>query len=164
MNLSLNRNLITLGIAVFTILVAGILVYGYLLKEHQTWHLIVEDPRDNIEYYRIKVRSGDYFTLTCRNSVSKSLVQGTFVINGDRQFEPLTTEFTSYGPGLPLDFLEEYVIEGDVITVFHSEDPRDSIRLWVTPYTEETIYLDDMAYPLGELTKTNLLLNIFISK
>ncbi|MFU8793992.1 MAG: hypothetical protein ACNA7Z_01285 [Dethiobacteria bacterium] len=162
----MNRKMALLVIISFTIMVmvAGIFYYSYLLMERQTWHLVVEDPRDNVEYYFIKIKPGDHFTLTCRNSVSKSLVTGTFAITTKGQFEPLTTAFTSYGPGLPLDFLEEYEIEGNVITVMHSEEPRDSIRLWVTPSTEETFYLNNMAYPLGELTDTYLLVYIYVSK
>lgn len=131
---------------------------------NQNLHLLIEDPRTGKQYYTIPVSPGDLFTLTYRNSVSKSVVIGTFAITGARLIEPLTTAFTSYGPGLPFDFMEDHQIKDGVITVFHDEEPRPELRLWVTPLTEEKITINNRDYPLGSLTEAHLLLNISVAR
>ena len=151
-------------LAVTAVLLAGILVAGLFVFGNRTWSLLVEDPRSENLYYNIEVKPGDILTFSCRNSVSKSVVTGTFVITGEGLIEPLTTAFTSYGPGLPMDFVEEYLIEDGVVTVFHNEAPRDNIRLWVTQQTEETLYLRNQAYPLWNLSENHLLLEISTRK
>jgi hypothetical protein len=143
---------------------AGIYLVSYYSRANQELNLVIEDPRTGVQYYSISVVPGDCFTLTCRNSVSKSVVKGSFAINNSRQIVPLTTAFTSYGPGLPFDFMEEYQIKDGVVPVFHDEEPREELRLWVTPLTEEMVSLNNRDYPLGKLTKTNLLLTIFVEK
>jgi len=77
---------------------------------------------------------------------------------------PIQTSFTAYGPGLPMEFTEEYSIDNGVITVYHHEESRDYLRLWVTPLTEETLTVNSRVFPLGELTDTHLLLTIRIVK
>jgi len=154
--------LMTVLIALF--FSTGIFVIYQFILANQNLNLLIEDPRTDTQYYNISVIPGDLFTLTYRNSVSKSVVIGTFAINKARQIEPLTTAFTSYGPGLPFDFMEDYQIKDGVITVFHDEEPRTELRLWVTPLTEETITIHNRDYPLGGLTKTHLLLNISVTR
>ena len=148
--------------AFFIVLLAGILLAGPLFFSSGTHSLLVKDPRNEAVYYNVEVKSGDIFTFTCRNSVSKSVVTGTFMITGEGLIEPLTTVFTAYGPGLPIDFMEEYVIEDGAVTIFHKEEPRENIRLWVSPQTEETIYLHNQVYPLSTLSESPLLLQIYL--
>jgi len=152
-----------LTIAVIIVLLAGIFVASLFIFGDRNWRLIVEDPRCETLYYSVKVKPGDILKLTCRNSVSKSVVTSTFLITGEGLIEPLTTAFTAYGPGLPMEFVEEYVIEDGVITVFHKEELRDYLRLWVNQQTEETIYLNNQPYPLWTLSEKHLLLVISIS-
>jgi hypothetical protein len=156
----------TIFIVILTLLVvsAGLYLVIQYFRTNQELSLVIEDPRTGTEYYSLSVKPGDRFTLTCRNSVSKSLVKGNFMINDQRQIQPLTTSFTSYGPGLPFDFMEEYQIKEGIITVFHNELPREELRLWVTPLTEEMVTFNNRDYPLGSLTETNLLLTIFVEK
>ena len=149
-------------IAVITVLLAGIFVAGLFIFGDRTWRLLVEDPRSETLYYSVEVKPGDILKFTCRNSVSKSVVTGTFIITGEGLIEPLTTAFTAYGPGLPMEFVEKHIIEDGVITVFHNEEPRDNLRLWVNQQTEETIYLNNQPYPLWTLSENHLLLEISI--
>jgi hypothetical protein len=151
-----------LALAVMAALLLGAFFGSKILFADHTWSLSIEDPRSNEVYYQLQVKPEEVLTLSCRNSVSKSLVTGTFIITGKKQIKPLTTAFTAYGPGLPMDFVEEYVIADGVITVFHNEEPRDSIRIWVNRQTEETIYLKGQTYPLWTLSDNPLLLNIYI--
>lgn len=151
-------------IAVIIVLLAGILAAGLFVFGGQTWRLLVEDPRNETLYYSIEVEPGDILKFTCRNSVSKSVVTGTFQITDEGLIDPRTTAFTVYGPGLPMEFVEEYLIEDGVITVFHNEEPRENIRLWVNQQTEETIYLHDRPYPLWTLSENHLLLEISIKR
>ena len=143
---------------------AGLYLANHYYRSNQDLNLVIEDPRTGDQYYSISVRPGDHFTLTCRNSVSKSIVKGSFMVDHNRHIKPLTTAFTSYGPGLPFDFMEEYQIKEGIITVFHDQESREDLRLWVTPLTEERITLNNRDYPLGALTETNLLLTIFVAK
>lgn len=133
-------------------------------KGNATWYLLIEDPRSETLYYRIAITGGDTFKLTCRNSVSKSLVTGTFSVTDKGLLNPIQTSFTAYGPGLPMEFTEEYSIKNGIITVHHHEEPRDHLLLWVTPLTEETLTVNSSEFPLGELTETHLLLTIRIVK
>jgi hypothetical protein len=159
--LKINK-LILLALAVLTALLVGAYFGSEIVLADRTWNLSVEDPRSGEVYYKMKVKPDQVLTLSCRNSVSKSVVTGTFVITGEKKIKPLTTAFTAYGPGLPMDFVEDYVIENGVITIFHQEEPRDSIRIWVNRQTEETIYLNGQAYPLWTFTDNPLLLNIYV--
>jgi hypothetical protein len=153
---------ILLALTVLSALLLGAFLCSELLFADRIWSLSVEDPRSGKVYYQLEVKPEQILTLSCRNSVSKSVVTGTFIITGEKLIKPVTTAFTAYGPGLPMDFVEEYVIENGVITIFHQEEPRDSIRIWVNRQTEETIYLNGQAYPLWNFTESALLLNIYI--
>ena len=151
-------------ITFLTLLAVGVLFFPSSKEGNATWYLLIEDPRSETLYYRIAITGGDTFKLTCRNSVSKSLVTGTFGVTDEGLLNPIQTSFTAYGPGLPFDFMEEYQIEEGIIIVFHDEEPREDLRLWVTPLTEEMVTLKNSNYPLGSLTETNLLLTIFVDK
>jgi hypothetical protein len=162
MNKCKTTKLLLLTLAVLSALLVGAYFGSKILLADRSWNLSVEDPRSGEVYYQLRVRPDEVLTLSCRNSVSKSVVTGTFIITGEKLIKPLTTDFTAYGPGLPMDFVEEYAIENGVITVFHNEEPRDSIRLWVNRQTEETIYLKGQAYPLWTFSDNPLLLNIYV--
>ncbi len=112
------------------------------------WQLQATDPRSEVIYYSIPLKTGSSFTLRYRHSVSSSQVSGTFEITAEGEFKPLLTRYSSFGPGLPLDYYEDYAVENGIITVYHKEESRREIRLWVTPLTEEVIIIDDRAYPL----------------
>jgi hypothetical protein len=153
---------ILLVLAVLTVLLLGVFLGSELIFTDRIWNLSVEDPRSGKVYYQLEVKPDEILTLSCRNSVSKSVVTGTFIITGEKLIKPMTTAFTAYGPGLPMDFVEDYVIENGVITIFHNEEPRDSIRIWANRQTEETIYLNGQAYPLWTFSDDSLLLNIYV--
>jgi len=159
----LNKKVFLPFILLIVVLLAGILLPNIPFAGNRAWSLRVADPRDRVVYYDLEVKAGDIFSFSLRNSVSKSVVSGTFLITEEGLIKPLTTAFTSYGPGLPFDFLEDYLIEDGVITVFHHDPPRDKIRLWVTPQTEETIYLHDQVYPLSTLSESSILLEIWVA-
>lgn len=112
------------------------------------WELQVTDPRSGMICYSIPLRTGATFALNYRHSVSGSPVSGTFEITADGELKPLSTVYLSFGPGLPLDYYEDYEVANGVITVYHKEEPRREIRIWVTPLTEEVIIIDDRKYPL----------------
>ncbi|MDW7740499.1 MAG: DUF1850 domain-containing protein [Bacillota bacterium] len=157
------RILILYATLAVIILGAGIILTALFLEQQvfkADWMLIIENPRTENFYYQIPVNTGESFTLSLRNSVSKSMVTGTFLVTRSGLIKPYTTEFTSYGPGLPMDFLEEVKIENGIITVFHNEAPREHLLLWVSPQTEETIIIYDQAYPLFTLSDSHQLLKI----
>ncbi len=128
------------------------------------WQMIVKDPRSDIIYYSIPVKTMEEFTLIYRHSVSLSTVEGTFLITPEGRIKPLTTTFSTYGPGLPVDYAERYSIEDGLITVHSEEEPREEIRLWVSPQTEEKITLQGRVYDLAGLSESNLLLEITIEQ
>jgi hypothetical protein len=146
------------------ILVAGILFIVSCSNDDPAWKLEISDPRNEISYYSIPVSPGDRFTLSYRHSVSGSEVSGIFQLTGDGKIRPMTTTFSSFGPGLPLDSYEIYSIENGMITVFHEEEPRDEIRIWVTPMTEETIIISNHKYPLYRFAEDQKLFKINLAR
>ncbi len=122
--------------------------------------LVVVDPRCEKVYHELEVEPETVFLIRYRHSVSGSLVKGSFTINNYEEIKPLTTEYSSFGPGLPLEQYENYSIEDGLITVYHDDEPRDLIRLWVSPYTEETLIVDELEIPLYKPEISHLLLEI----
>jgi len=144
------------------LLLAGVLIQMSCSGANVSRHLIIKDPRSENIFYSLAVEADDTFSLRYRHSVSGSPVEGTFNITEQGKIKPLTTSFTSYGPGLPIDYMELYVIEDGLVTVYHEEEPRDYIRLWVSPQTEEVLYLDEGSYPLSAFSEEHLLIEISI--
>jgi hypothetical protein len=137
---------------VFSIIIcltlAGSLLSGINNPADPGWQLQATDPRSGITYYSIPLVTGSSISLRYRHSVSGSQVNGTFELTAEGELKPLSTEFLSFGPGLPFDYYEDYKVENGVITVYHNEEPRCEIRLWVTPLTEEVMIIDGKDYPL----------------
>jgi hypothetical protein len=138
----------SLLIIIICLTLAGSLLSCINQPAETGWHLQVIDPHSEIVYYSLPLKTGSSFTLKYRHSVSGSPVSGTFELTTEGELRPLSTEFLSFGPGLPLDYYEDYKIEKGVITVYHNEEPRREIRLWVTPLTEEVMIIDGQEYPL----------------
>lgn len=144
------------------LLLAGVLIQMSCSGANVSRHMIIKDPRSETVFYSLAVEVDDTFSLRYRHSVSGSPVEGAFYITERGKIKPLTTSFTSYGPGLPIDYMESYVIEDGLVTVYHEEEPRGCIRLWVSPQTEEVLYLNESAYSLSELSEDHLLIEISI--
>ena len=132
--------------------------------QSDSWQLIITEPNSNTELYKLEVASGSEFELSYRHSVSGSMVSGTFKMTSQGMIQPLTTSYSSFGPGLPLDYAEEYTIEDGVVTVHHQEEPRERLRLWVSTVTEETITINDLCYPLYSETESHRLVEIFLDQ
>ncbi len=154
-------NLIT-ELAVIFSLLAGIFMQTSCAGLTNSMQMVIKDPRSETVYYSLDIKPGATFTLRYRHSVSGSPVEGTFFITRNGKIKPITTTYSSFGPGLPMDYAENYTIENGLITVYHDEDPRDHIRLWVSPQTEEMILLNDRKYPLSTLAESHLLLDIAV--
>lgn len=155
---NLYRNIYNLTMAVSALVVLLFIVSCDLSEEYLM--LTVTDPRSGTVYHKMEIESNTEFELRYRHSVSGSLVQGTFLVNDRKLIEPISSKYTSFGPGLPLDSGEDYVIEDGKITVYHDEEPRESIRLWVSSYTEETLIIDELEIPLYKPEVSHLLLEI----
>ena len=151
------------GYCFFVVLLLGVLFIPACRSNKTDWCLIIEDPRCETVFYSLPIDPGDILSLSYRHSVSRSIVEGTFILTSTGKIEPETTSYTAYGPGLPVERYVDWKIKDGVITVYHEEEPRDSIRLWVTDLTEETIHLHDKSYPLFTLSGTNLLLEIYLA-
>ena len=151
-------------IGLFAVLLIGIFLLLACDRENQSLLMQIKDPRCETVFYEIEVEPGAVFTLSYRHSVSSSAVKGAFMLTTEGTIKPLTTVYSSFGPGLPLDYMN-YSIENGLITVYHDEDPRENIRLWVSPQTEEVIYVNDHSYSLSTLADSHLLLDIaFVKK
>ncbi len=131
-------------------------------EQTSSWQLIINEPNSNESLYKIEVTSGSEFELSYRHSVSGSMVYGTFKLTSEGMIQPVTTSYSSFGPGLPLDYAEEYTIENGVVTVHHQEEARERIRIWVSAITEETITINDQSYPLYSETENHRLIEIFL--
>ncbi len=144
-------------------LLAGAILLFYLLQASPPLSLIIENPGTKEVHYAIPCLPGDVFTLAYRHSVSKSMVYGTFALTQRGGIKPLTTSFSSFGPGLPwLDEGVEHTIADGKFTVQHDEEPREEIRLWVSPLTEDSISLNGVTYGLASLADEPVLLRIHV--
>jgi len=157
-NSSIYQCIYKLSITVSAILILLLLVSCE--DPDENLHLTVTDPRCGKVYQHLEVEPETIFVLRYRHSVSGSLVKGSFLINNHKEIEPLTTEYRSFGPGLPLDHWENYSIEDGLITVYHDDEPREKIRLWVSSYTEETLIVNEQEIPLYQPDISHLLLEI----
>lgn len=129
------------------------------------WLLTVSTPKDSRVRYRLPVKEGDVFSLRYTHSVTKREVAGTFVVTGDGGIKPLTTIFDAFGPGLPyLDGSLPYVEEGGFYIVFHNEEPRDKISLFVSPLTGERLIVGNRELALAAFQEEPLLIHIYLKK
>ena len=157
-NRSICQYIYNLSMTVSAILI--LLLLASCGEPDEKLHLTVTDPRCGTVYQQLEVESETIFVLRYRHSVSGSLVEGRFLISENSMIEPLSTEYTSFGPGLPLDRWESYKIEDGLVTVYHEEEARETIRLWVSSYTEETLIVNELEIPLYRPEISHLLLEI----
>jgi hypothetical protein len=151
-------------ILLFLIPVSLLLVYGFcLVSQPDPWQLVVRASALDEINYTFPVEKNDRFDLSYIHSVSNRPVSGTFVITDRAKIKPLTTKFDSFGPGLPdLDSSIEYEIRDGLIIVYHDEDPREQIRLFVSPLTGEKLIIHGKEYDLTFRKESPLLIEIFI--
>jgi hypothetical protein len=157
----------TVGTRIFLLLaftILGIAVIAGCQGYNKPWHLLVRDPDNTAVFFTWEVEPGSAFMLSYRHSVSNSMVLGTFLITDQGLIQPLTTSYSTFGPGLPLDYVEKYTIDDGIVTVYHQEKPREYLKLWVSPQTEESILIEDQSYPLFKLTESHLLVEISVEK
>ncbi len=129
------------------------------------WHLTVATPGDGRVRHSLPVKEGDVFSLRYTHSVTGREVAGTFAVTEDGRIKPLTTTFDSFGPGLPhLDGSLPYLKEEGVYTVFHDEEPRDRISLFVSPLTGERLIVGNRELVLAVFHEEPLLVHIFLKK
>jgi hypothetical protein len=159
----INRKLLFLLILAIALLILPSINTG-CQQRGGDWQMIIKAPHSDTIHYRIPVRPMDEFTLRYRHSVSLSSVEGIFLITTEGTIQPLTTTFSTYGPGLPVDSTGDYSIEDGLITVYSDEEPREKIRLWVSPQTEEKIVFRDREYNLSSLSGDHLLLEITVEQ
>ncbi len=154
--------------ATLLFLFMGVLVIILLLLSYfpmTKLQLIVEAPREDRVIYSIPIEYGDVFEMSYLHSVSKQAVQGSFEITETGKIKPLTTKFDSFGPGLPeLDSSVNYDLQNGKFVVYHEEDPREEIRLFVAPLTDDRLLLDGKEYPLTTHFESPALLKIYISQ
>lgn len=125
-------------------------------------HLVVETPGDDEHLYTIPVESKAVFEMSYLHSVSNRTVQGSFEITGEGEIKPLTTTFDSFGPGLPeLDGSLDYEILDGKFVVYHDEEPRAEISLFVSPLTDDRLYLHGQEYNLASHFDNPTLLRIY---
>ena len=127
------------------------------------FQLIVVAPELDEELLRVEVEPGDCFNLIYTHSVTGREVKGTFQVTGEGYFLPLTTEFDAFGPGLPeLDAHQSYDISEGTITVYHNEDPRDRIGLFVSPLTGEKLLFSGREFDLTSRREDPKLIHIYV--
>ena len=129
------------------------------------WHLTVYVPKDGQVLYRFPLNTGDIFSLQYTHSVTHREVTGTFTLTANGQIKPLTTTFDAFGPGLPyLDGSLSYTREGDAYIVYHEEEPREKISLFVSPLTRERLIVKSREVDLSAIEEDPLLLHIYAQK
>lgn len=143
-----------------------VLFLGYLFfrtPQPDPWLLVVRAAALNQNIYSITVEPNDQFALSYTHSVSGRPVSGTFIITDRGKIKPLSTEFDSFGPGLPdLEVSTMYEMKDGLILVYHDEEPREQIRLFVSPLTGEMLIINGEEYDLTSHQENPLLLEIYI--
>lgn len=130
----------------------------------QNFQLVVAAPELNEELLRVEVEPEDRFILIYIHSVTGREVKGTFQVTGEGFLLPLITEFDAFGPGLPeLDSSQTYNVINGIITVYHNEEPRERIGLFVSPLTKERMLLFDQEYDLTSRQESPRLIHIYIA-
>ena len=151
-------------VKIFVLLAFLLLSVAFFLHQGEALYLVVEMPREGETLYRLPVKAGQVFELEYIHSVTGRIVRGSFEITGEKKIKPLTTRFDTFGPGLPyLDESLNYVVENGVFIVFHEEDPRDDIGIFVSPLTREVIVLAEERWELGNLKYAPFLARIFVA-
>ncbi|MGM0689107.1 MAG: DUF1850 domain-containing protein [Bacillota bacterium] len=131
--------------------------------QQEPWLLIVRAPALEQAIHTIPIRENDNITLSYTHSVSGRPVSGTFVITDTAKIKPYSTEFDSYGPGLPEPGDPgSHEIKKDLFVIYHKEEPREQIRLFVSPQTEERLVVHGKAYDLTSQLEGPLLLEIYV--
>lgn len=126
---------------------------------------LVTAPGSNTIIFASVVKPHDVFDLSYLHSVSNSRVTGRFRITGDGGLEPVTTTFLSFGPGLPWSSGERLErLEDGSMVVHHDEPPRDRLRIWVSPLTEDTITLKEQVVRLTTGASDPFLIEISIRR
>lgn len=132
-------------------------------RDAETWHLAVTAPAQNRDLHTIPVQKNDVFELAYVHSVSRQEVRGSFSIEEAGKIKPLTTSFDSFGPGLPdFDQSTRYETVNGSYIVYHEEETRASIRLFVSPLTGETLTLHGKNYELSAEQENPFLVEIMI--
>jgi hypothetical protein len=151
-------------VKIFVLLALLLLSAVFFLHRGQALYLVVEMPREEEIVYRLPVKTGQVFELEYIHSVTGRIVQGSFEITREKKIKPLTTRFDTFGPGLPyLDGSLNYVLENGIYIVYHEEDPRDDIGIFVSPLTGEAILLAGERWELGNLKDAPFLVRIFVT-
>jgi hypothetical protein len=147
---------------------ASLLVLGitlFLFCRLSPWYLTIYTPKDGQVLHRLPLKTGDTFALRYTHSVTNREVTGTFTITADGQILPLTTTFDTFGPGLPyLDGSLPYVREGDAYIVYHEEEPREKISLFVSSLTRERLIWKTGELDLSAFQEEPLLIHIYAEK
>lgn len=114
-----------------------------------SWDLVVIAPKGGQTMAYLPL-NGNSFSLSYTHSVTRQEVTGTFAITKDGGILPLTTVFDSFGPGLPyLDGSLDYAWQDGCFVVYHDDEPRASISLFVSPLTGETLRSGKKELKLG---------------
>ena len=152
------------NLKIFVLMAFLLLALGFFLHQGQALNLVVEMPREGKVLYRLPVKTGQVFELEYIHSVTGRIVRGSFEITREKKIKPLTTRFDTFGPGLPyLDGSLNYVVENGIYIVFHEEDPRDDIGIFVSPLTAQVILLAEERWELGNLKDAPFLVRIFVT-
>ncbi|TVQ25603.1 MAG: DUF1850 domain-containing protein [Spirochaetaceae bacterium] len=131
-------------------LICVLVVSGVVACGRDTAHILNilrAESGETIE--RLPLSPGDEFTLEYVHSVSLTAVQGDFRLNEDGRIEALATRFLAFGPGLPWTPGTEHQTDSEGrIVVYHTDDTREELLLWVSELTRETVIYRDVRIPL----------------
>jgi hypothetical protein len=130
-----------------------------------SWTLVVSAPHNSKEYYSAPVRPDDTFTLAYVHSVSNAPVIGEFRVTSSGMLAPVSTAFRAFGPGMPwtVGIAYERLADGSIL-VRHEEEPRDEIRLWVSPLTLDRFAVGDHEIDLTAGAEREVLVEIRVRR
>lgn len=152
----------------FLLLLVPVLLFLWLhlLKpaDERAAQLVIALPGLDKTAHRIDIEKSDTFTLTYIHSVSGRPVIGTFVVTGENKLRPYSTAFDSFGPGLPeTDGCGVYKTSDGWFFIYHDEEPRESLRLFVSPLTGDLLTVHGQEYDLTVFDDNPVLVEIFVA-
>lgn len=130
---------------------------AYYLYNQEITVLKIIDYKENNIIWESEVEEGDEFTIKYLHSVARTPVLEIFDIK-DGEIRLISTEYESYGAGLPFLNKHEYILKDDKFIIRKINQKLPDIMLRVSDYALHEFIFKNKSYKLYEIVKTETLL------
>ena len=149
--------------AVIIVLILFIFFALFYLNQREVTFLKIIDYRTANIVWQDKVNEENSFIIKYLHSVARTEVLEIFVVR-DGEIVLVSTEYQSYGAGLPFSNEHQYLIEDDKFIIKNINQKLDNIMLRVSAYAEHQFIYQDKNYQLYELVPAETLLEFRTEK